>query len=61
MVARRLRWALVEATTLSLRSPTKGELVVKAAGWEVKAQADAKRAARQRTLIVETILLMEDV
>ena len=48
MVARRLRCEVGATTFSKARSPTEG----KAAGWEVKAQADATRAARQKNLMI---------
>jgi hypothetical protein len=52
MVALRLAWELGVATTSLKAPPTAGALVVKAPLWEVKAEAVAKRAARQKNLIV---------
>lgn len=51
----RVRWACPDATTSSkTRPPTAGLLVVKAAGWDVKAQAVAKTLAKQRNLMIAT-------
>mmetsp|Transcript_31582 Transcript_31582/g.46287 ORF Transcript_31582/g.46287 Transcript_31582/m.46287 type:complete len:102 (+) Transcript_31582:1152-1457(+) len=53
MVALRVRWALLSAKTLLTDlSPTLGEMVVKAAGEVVKAEAVARAAATQKNLII---------
>ena len=57
IVARRLRWAVPAGvkTSSDERSPTIGVLVVNAAGCDVKAQAEARRVARQKNLMVVTL------
>jgi hypothetical protein len=54
MVERRVRWALLDATSSTDR-PTNGVLVEKAAGCEVKATAEDRRAAKQKNLIVASV------
>ena len=42
-------------TSSDERSPTIGVLVVNAAGCDVKAQAEARRVARQKNLMVVSV------
>lgn len=57
MVALRLAWELGAATTSWKAPPTAGVVAVKAPPWEVKAEAEAKRDARQKNLIVLYIVV----
>ena len=63
MVALRLAWEVGAATTSLKAPPTEGVEVVNAPPWEVKPEAEAKRAARQKNLIVmyHTMWLKLDV